>query len=278
MIDGVGAFVRDHRQHRILAALALVVVEIDGDAMIVPSLGEDAAEDHDRIGRIVRVDGGVPFRGRDVEETPHLRIADRGGRNGQRVDAVGQLGRIDGVRRLFDRHVVEDAVRRGRRPRRPPAGDEGLASEGVGDVPDRGNAARVGVDRRVVRAVHEVDDAVAVRREAGGDGGPDHRRDGRLNSLQRSGDPACGQRFHIRNAAIVGELVEQFPISAVDREDDHARRRAARVAPQLGAFRAEERLFVRFESRHFECSDFQSAARKVIGDGPPQRIALRVER
>ena len=93
VIDGVGAFVRNHHQHRILPVLPLVVVEIDGHAMVVPGLGQDAAEDHDRIGGIVGVDGGVPFVRRDVQEAPHLRIADRFRRNGQRGDAIGQRRR-----------------------------------------------------------------------------------------------------------------------------------------------------------------------------------------
>ena len=130
----------------------------------------------------------------------------------------------------------------------------------------RRHAARVGIDRRVVRAIDEIDDAVAVGREAGGDGRPDHRRDRRLDRLQRAGRAAGGQRFDVRDAAVVGELVEQLPVGAVDGEDGHARRRAARVAPQLGAFDAEERLFVGFESRDFEGGDFQSAAREMVGD------------
>ena len=110
-----------------------------------------------------------------------------------------------------------------------------------------------------MRAVHEIEHAVTVGRKAGGDGGPDHRRDGRLDGLHRRGHPSRRQRPDVGDAAVVRQLVQQLPVGAVEGEDDDARRRAARVAPQLGVFDAEKSITIDFDARDLESGDFQPA-------------------
>ena len=119
---------------------------------------------------------------------------------------------------------------------------------------------------------------MTVGRQAGGHRCPDHRRDGWLNRLHRSRRPALRERLDVRNAAVVRELGQQIPIRSVEGEDRHARRAASRVATELGALHAKQRLAVGFESCDLECGDFQSARGEVARDDLTQTVALCGER
>ena len=85
VIDRVGAFVRDHDQQRIASLLALIVVHIDGHAVIAPGLGQHVAEDVDGIDGVPSARGAVPFAGQDVHEAVYLVVADGLFRHGHRL-------------------------------------------------------------------------------------------------------------------------------------------------------------------------------------------------
>ena len=108
----------------------------------------------------------------------------------------------------------------------PPADDPGAAPVGRQDVPDRPHLAVVAAHRHpgAVRLVdHEPRDAVLGGGLAGGDAGPDHRRQRDVGQgLDLAPGAALAQPGQVRHATRRDALFDQLPVGAVEAEDDRA--------------------------------------------------------
>ena len=152
-----------------------------------------------------------------------------------------------------------------------------MPAESFGDLPDRRVRRAYASTGAWLRLIEEVDHAVTIGRDTGGHRRPDERRDRRLNRLQRPGCPTFDQRLEVRDATVVGELLDEIPVRAVDREDRDASGDAARAAPQLRTFVREQRFAVRLHARDLERGDIQAASREMRGDDAAHGIAARAE-
>lgn len=116
-----------------------------------------------------------------------------------------------------------------RRPGGVPAEDGGGDVPLGGEVPEGADLPRGGGDRdrRPRRPrLEEVPDAVVDRMAAGGDGGPERRREDRVEGLHRGGPAAAHQLPEVGERNAVGEQPVEGPeVGAVEPDDEEARRR-----------------------------------------------------
>jgi hypothetical protein len=245
--------------------------------MVGPRLRERVAEHIHRIRRSALRHRRFVLGAGKVQEAPDLAEAERLRRHDERRDASVQLRRLDRVRHERDRRVVRHRAVLPRGPRRPPVHDQRPPSECLGDVPQRGRAARAAVDGPLRRAIDEVDQAVAIGGEPGRERRPHEGRHRRLDRLQRCRRAALREGADVRDASIVRELGDQLPVRAVDGENCHAAGDAARVAAQFLPFVLEERAAVGLHVRDLERRHFQTAAREMSGDHAAQVIAAHRE-
>ena len=230
MADRVGALDIDDREIGALAG-----DRIAAELVVDAGIDQDAAQRAHRL-RVRVVGLGEPPVGGGVEPRQVLlqrRLVD--GLTGvleRRARPAIAIGGIHdaGGRGVFLEQECEQAIGddravdrlRGIRRPQPQHGDA-LAGR-RGHVPDRRRAPEAAGDRffdagRRIE-LHEVQDPVIERADAGHHRGPDQRRERRTDRLEDAAGAFAHQPREVRHRAIRDVVVEQLPVGAVEADED----------------------------------------------------------